>query len=122
MQVTLLRHATAQPFGTTDSDFSRKLIEKGFEQCKRVAFFCQRNQIKPDTLLTSPYPRALQTATELVKCLRDYPTPQTVDWLIPGSGNQSILSGLNALSDLQSVMLVLHEPDISALLGKLMKT
>ena len=125
MLLTLLRHATAELQGTTESDFSRVLINKGFSQTERVANYCKRNKLDADLLLSSPYPRAKQTAKHLKKHWSACPEPELADWLKLGSGSQAILAGLSSRVHLSadiSVILVLHEPDISELLATLLNT
>ena len=60
MQLYLLRHADADTKAATDD--ARTLSEKGAEQALRVADFCNARGLKPDAILSSPLPRAHQTA------------------------------------------------------------
>ncbi|MDX1676552.1 SixA phosphatase family protein [Arsukibacterium sp.] len=116
-----LRHATAEVIRPNQLDIDRCLIEKGRLQARRVAHFMQRHVIAPELVLTSPYPRAIQTAAIVCK-EADLAPAQEQDWLALATDSQNALSQLQqqlpALP--QYCMLVGHEPDISALLSLLL--
>ena len=60
--LTLVRHAQAEDHSADNSDFSRILTGKGIKQSASAGTFIRENNIVPDLILSSPAPRALQTA------------------------------------------------------------
>ena len=124
MQITFLRHATAEDrsLGTPDAD--RALTDKGRKQVKRVAAFCLNNRLIPDNLFSSPLLRALQTATIFQEQLSACPKPKTVPWLGMDTSAQIIINELSNLAEqgLNDIWLVGHEPDFSSTIGLLLHT
>ncbi|WP_214001098.1 histidine phosphatase family protein [Arsukibacterium sp.] len=116
-----LRHATAEVIRPNQLDIDRCLIEKGRLQARRVAHFMQRHNIAPELVLSSPYPRAIQTAA-IVGKEADLVQASERDWLALATDSQSALSQLHQqLPTLpQHTLLVGHEPDFSTLLSLLL--
>ncbi|MGD0958504.1 MAG: phosphoglycerate mutase family protein [Methylomonas sp.] len=123
MIITLLRHATAEEGGLTVPDAERALTEKGVKQVKRVAAFCQANQLSPGALFSSPILRALQTARILQTQLAACPVVAIADWLGLNASPQRMVAELNALAarNKDDIWLVGHEPSFSDLIGFLLK-
>ena len=64
MKLLLIRHATAVPSGTPGiPDDERPLTAKGKKKFRLAARGLARIVRRPDALLTSPLPRALETAS-----------------------------------------------------------
>ncbi|MDP4944419.1 MAG: histidine phosphatase family protein [Alishewanella sp.] len=116
-----LRHATAEVIRPNQLDIDRCLIEKGRLQARRVAVFLQRHNIEPSTVLSSPYPRAMQTAAIVCKEAELAPAKE-LDWLALGTDSPAAITELQQLiAELpQHTMLVGHEPDFSTLLSLLL--
>ena len=116
MQLYLLRHADADTKAPTDDE--RILSEKGGQQARRVADFCEAHALKPDAILASPLPRAQQTAAALAeKFDMDVITAR---WLACGAVPATTLQQLAEMKGLSAVMLVGHEPDLSHLIAHLL--
>ena len=123
-----LRHATAQDRHLPIPDAERTLTDKGLGQARAVARFCERQGLRPQRLLSSPLVRAVETATQLSQHLPGCPRPQVVDWLRLGTPVAQALSGLreavdahgSAHVDADALWLVGHEPDLSALISRLL--
>lgn len=121
MLITFLRHATAEDRRLAVPDVERALTEKGEKQIKRLAAFCQANQLIPAKIYCSPLLRAQQTAnilqTQLTKC----PAAETADWLGTDTSPKAIIAELGKLADrgLDDVWLVGHEPDFSETIAQL---
>src|SRR6266513_1142176 len=62
MQLYFLRHGEADWPGWTKSDDERPLTDFGKKEVRQVAKFLSRLNVKLDSIVTSPLPRALQTA------------------------------------------------------------
>jgi phosphohistidine phosphatase len=111
MLLYLLRHADAET--PAPSDGARPLSEKGIDQAKKVARFCEAHDVQVSVILTSPLRRAHETAKPVSAALRSEMV--VVPWLSSGMHPQSALEELRAYRSESSVMLVGHEPDFSHL-------
>jgi phosphohistidine phosphatase SixA len=119
--LTFLRHATAQDRALRLPDESRRLVDKGRKQMKRVADFCRQHKLTPAYLLCSPLVRAQETAQALQKDLPDCPPPRIVAWLV-NTEPDAMITELEKLanSGLNDLWLVGHEPDFSSLISQLL--
>ena len=119
MQVLLIRHAAAVPAGTPGTpDGERRLTPEGKAKFRVAAKGLARIASRPDVLLTSPLPRARQTAEIAARAFRRIEPivePALARGSVPG-----ILSVLGAHPADAVVALVGHEPTLSALLAHLL--
>jgi phosphohistidine phosphatase len=115
MRLYLLRHAEAQPYQR--DDFSRHLTENGMDQAKRVREFLASHEILPDLILTSPVTRARETAEIVSGKLGCALT--LAPWIACGMNPEVALGELQSYARLDSLMIVGHEPDFSALIAAL---
>jgi phosphohistidine phosphatase len=117
MRLCLVRHAIAVERGTKgfEDDALRPLTPAGRARMEEAARGL-RTLFRPQLVLTSPLVRARETAAILTKAY-DLPDARTCDALATGDHNQL----LRALTDSEAseVMVVGHEPHISALLALL---
>jgi phosphohistidine phosphatase len=109
MQLYLLRHADADT--PAPSDDARALSEKGIDQAKKVARFCEAHDMHVSLILTSPLRRAHETAKPVAAALRA--ELLVAPWLASGMHPHAALEELRAYRSQSSVMLVGHEPDFS---------
>ncbi len=109
MLLYLLRHADADTPAPTDD--ARPLSEKGVDQAKKVARFCDAHDMQLSLILTSPLRRAHETAKPVAAELRA--EMMVVPWLSSGMHPHAALEELHAYRTQSSVMLVGHEPDFS---------
>ena len=122
MQLYFLRHGEADWPDWNKPNDERPLTDFGKKEVRQVAKFLDRLKAKPDLIVTSPLPRASQTAKVAAEQLKV--KLREDESLEPGFG----------ISELQAVfkrhrskvlMLVGHEPDftsvISALTGASLK-
>ena len=118
--IFLVRHGLAEDRSTSGRDEDRLLTRDGVEKMQRAAAGLAWLDVKPDAIWSSPLRRALQTA-ELV---RDAIAPgielATEPRLRPEADVDTMLHGLQASSGVQALMLVGHEPTISALASALL--
>jgi phosphohistidine phosphatase len=122
MDLYFLRHGEADWPNWKKSDDERPLTDRGKEEMKKVAAFLALLKVSLDQIVTSPLPRAEQTAAIVAKRLK---LELYEDKLLePGFGN-SELKQLLEKYPAESVMMVGHEPDftetISALTGASLK-
>lgn len=109
MQLYLLRHADADTVAPSDDE--RFLSEKGMMQAQRVARFCEAHAIKPAVIFTSPLRRAHQTAALIADKVRS--EMRTVRWLSSGVSPEALMREITEYRNLESCMIVGHEPDFS---------
>ena len=116
MLIYFLRHGEADWPDWKKPDDERPLTEKGKKEMHEVGAFLANLSVKPDVVLTSPLPRASQTAEITAryidaKCVEE-------ESLAPGFGRSELKKLLQNRGG-KSVMLVGHEPDFSRTVCKL---
>jgi phosphohistidine phosphatase len=111
MLLYLLRHADADT--PAPSDGARPLSEKGIDQAKKVARFCEAHDMQLSVILSSPLRRAHETAKPVAAALRSELI--VAPWLSSGMHPQAAVDELHSYRNHSSVMLVGHEPDFSQL-------
>lgn len=116
MLIYFLRHGEADWPDWKKPDDERPLTEKGKNEMHQVGAFLANLSVKPDVVLTSPLPHALQTA----EIAAGYIDSRSVEeeLLAPGFG-RSELKKLLKKRACAGVMVVGHEPDFSKTVGKL---
>lgn len=116
MILYFLRHGDAgQPRATNDDD--RELTATGRSELEAARSLWRRLNLRPDVVISSPLPRALQTAEVLCDAIGG--TPVTDDRLRPGAGWGELARALAAHPDARRVMFVGHEPDLSSAIVEL---
>jgi len=120
MQLVILRHAIAVAQGTEGvSDDDRPLTPRGRKRFRKAARGLARVVRRPDALLTSPLPRALETARIAAKAWgRLKPTPEP---LLAGGDPEAVVPALTGHGKNKNsvVAIVGHEPDVSGLVAHL---
>jgi phosphohistidine phosphatase len=116
MQLYFLRHGEADWPNWKQPDADRPLTKAGKKEMRVVAKFLARVKAKPSLILTSPLPRAAQTAEIAsdhlkIKC-------RVENLLAPGFGKRQFESLFEKYPN-QSLMLVGHEPDFSGAIAAL---
>jgi phosphohistidine phosphatase len=114
MNLYLLRHGEADWPDWDKPDDERPLTNKGKKEMKRVAELLCALQVCPARIVTSPLPRAQQTAEIVAKCLDRKLTEDTT--LRPGFTAAKLKKIVARGED---VMIVGHEPDFSRLIQAL---
>jgi len=113
MNLYLMRHAHALDIGEKGirSDRTRPLSGKGIEISHEVAAALKTIGIQLDCVVTSPYPRALQTAEIVAHELGETPVDKC-PMLEPGASPAEVLQWLRG-NKLSSIMMVGHMPDLA---------
>lgn len=120
MKLYLVRHAIAEDPAGYEDDSLRPLTEKGREKMKRIAAALCEIGVAPDLIVSSPYVRASQTAAILAKELKCKEEPSYSDFLMPGGEPNDMIGEINEKYTVDELMLVGHEPSLSALAGVLL--
>lgn len=114
MNVYFLRHADALPENgdTIKCDEERPLSEEGQTQVKSLAAALRKRGLTFDLVLTSPLKRCRDTAEALLLLLgRTAAEANDLDFLEPGGSTKKLMKFLRTL-EIQSVLLVGHNPDL----------
>ena len=119
MRLLLLRHAIAVPGGTPGiEDDERPLTARGRKRFRAAALGLARILDRPDVLLTSPLPRAAETADIVAEAFGKV-KPRRERALAHG-GTEAILALLGRQPNDSTVAIVGHEPSLSQLLARLL--
>jgi phosphohistidine phosphatase len=116
MQLYFLRHGEADWPGWTKPDDERPLTDFGRKEVRQVAKFLNRLKVKADLIVTSPFPRALQTAEVAAEQLKT--KLRQDEALEPGFGISELRTLLKRHGS-KVLMLVGHEPDFSSVISAL---
>lgn len=116
MHLYFLRHGAADWPDWDKPDDERPLTKAGRKEMHEVGEFLARCKIKADLILTSPLPRAAQTADIAAEHLKLRVHEEKM--LAPGFAVED-LTRLLRKHPQQVLMLVGHEPDFTSVIGAL---
>ena len=116
MQLYFLRHGEADWPGWTKPDDERPITDFGKKEVRQVAKFLNRLKVKQGLIVTSPLPRALQTAEVAAEQLKT--KLRRDEALEPGFGISQFRTVLKRHRS-KVLMLVGHEPDFSSVISAL---
>lgn len=119
MKLYFLRHAEAED-GAVDE--LRKLTVKGQRDTRRLGKFLSKVGVEVDLAFTSPLVRAHQTAAGVLKECR-LPRKarlEKVETLTNGTSSAGFFRWLKSLPEVESVLLVGHEPSLSVWLRQML--
>jgi len=108
-----VRHGKAGHHSAAADDDERTLSEAGVAALRSAAPLWRRANLRPDVIISSPLPRALQTA-ELVRAGIGFPDQPVVDdRLRPGASWGDFARAMVAHPAARRIVFVGHEPDLS---------
>ena len=116
MELYLLRHGEADWPNWNKSDDERPLTKRGKKEMQEVAKFLGRLKVRPDLIVTSPLPRASQTAEIAADYLKV--KVRKDELLAPGFGMNELGTVLKR-HRAKVLMLVGHEPDFTTVISGL---
>lgn len=116
MKLYFLRHGQANWEHWERPDDERPLTKKGHKEVESVASALKELKVRPQNILTSPLPRAFETAQIVSEKLQVELV--TTPLLAPGFGLHSLRQLLADHPD-RDLLLVGHEPDFSFALAQL---
>ncbi|MFZ0245914.1 phosphohistidine phosphatase SixA [Candidatus Binatus sp.] len=114
MMLYILRHATAEEAASSGDDGARKLTERSKEKMRGAAAGLRAMVLKFDAILTSPLVRAAETAEIVSAAYENTPPPQVLPALATGVTAADAVAALRAFAKHGEVMIVGHEPQLSA--------
>lgn len=115
MQVFLIRHAEAVDETLALRDPHRHLTAHGRVQARALGDRMRWHDCLPTHVWTSPLARALQTAEVVTLHLHCDTCVECVPGLGPEGSPREVVAAVRALPDDAAVMLVGHEPSMSAI-------
>jgi phosphohistidine phosphatase len=115
----LLRHGESAEKQAGETDFERVLTQRGITSIKQLALQLSNEKLIPDYVLTSPAMRTKQTTQIVLDALGLAAEPHAEYAIYNGDDvvYQALLESV--VKDHKCVMLVGHNPSISALIGRL---
>jgi phosphohistidine phosphatase len=116
MKLCFLRHGEADWPNWNKPDDDRPLTEGGRREMKRVAKFLDRLKFIPDAILSSPLPRASQTAEIVADRLK---VELKTEAALAHGFNLERLRRIITKLECERVMIVGHEPEFSAVIKEL---
>lgn len=114
MILYFVRHGKAGHHSAAADDDDRRLTDAGRAALKAAAPLLGRLNLRPDLVLSSPLPRALETAELVMEGIGNGGEPIVDDRLRPGASWGDLARAMAAHPDARRVMFVGHEPDLSA--------
>jgi phosphohistidine phosphatase len=116
VQLYFLRHGEADWPDWTKPDDERPLTDFGKKEVRQVARLLERLKVRPDLIVTSPLPRASQTAKIAAEYVRA--KLREDEALEPGFGMNELRTLLKRDRS-RVLMLVGHEPDFTCVISEL---
>lgn len=114
-----MRHGIAEEPSADGDDAARKLTDRGREKLSRAAAGMRQIGLTFDVILTSPLARASETAEIIAHAYRDDPMPKVLPALATGVAPQDLIAALRPFEKYRRVMVVGHEPQLSAVASML---
>jgi phosphohistidine phosphatase len=109
-----LRHGKAGEYRADDpNDDARELTDAGRAELRAAAPLWRRLNLRPDLVISSPLPRAVQTANLLIEGVGVAREALVDDRLRPGAEWADMARAMATDRDARRVMFVGHEPDLS---------
>jgi phosphohistidine phosphatase len=115
LDLIFFRHGLADWPGWSKPDDERPLTRKGREETRKVGKYLAQLRVKPRKILTSPLPRASQTAQIAAEHLK---APVEKTGKLSKSFTVRMLKELLA-GETETIMLVGHEPNFSQVIEAL---
>jgi phosphohistidine phosphatase len=120
MQIYLLRHAIAEDGGPGTPDQDRNLTPEGRKRLREVLRAAKKADVAPDVLLTSPYKRALETASIAAELLEFSGPITNSNALVPDSSATAVWDEIRVYRDVGQILVSSHEPLMSSTLAYLL--
>jgi len=116
----LIRHGPAEARSPTGDDAARRLTPEGRTKTRAAARGLRALGARFDVLLTSPLPRAAETAGIVSEAFGRRPPPRDFPGLAPGVGAAETARLLRGAVRSERVAVVGHEPGLSRLAALLL--
>ena len=117
MDLFILRHGKAGKSSGGPDDAARELTRKGRDEIEGIAQWMKAQEFRFNLIASSPLKRALETATVIASVLDQIDILATWDALAPGGETDTVCSDVFQQGDDGAVLIVGHEPQLSALIS-----
>lgn len=122
MDLFILRHGEAgNSLPAAKRDWDRSLTDQGREEMETIAVSIRKLGVRFDRILSSPLPRAKETA-EIVKKRQGKVKVELLDELRPEGDKSALTSRLAKLGHDPKVLIVGHEPYLTAFVAAMTGT
>jgi len=115
MEIYLLRHAIAEDAGPGQPDSERALTPEGREKLRRVLKRARAAGVAPSVILSSPYRRAMETASMAAEALEYRGKVVETRALVPDAPPPDAWEEIRARHQESAILLASHEPLMSSL-------
>ncbi|GAB3556505.1 SixA phosphatase family protein [Spirosoma fluminis] len=110
----IVRHAKAEDRAIFMADHDRELTPEGIMAAARIGHHLHQEGIKPDLLISSTAPRALDTAKVIAEQIGYAVDKISVNGALFDGGPKAYLAAVNAVpGTAKTAMIVGHNPDVS---------
>jgi phosphohistidine phosphatase len=120
MQIYLLRHGIAEDARSGQADSERALTDDGRDKLRRVLKRARSADLDPAVILSSPYRRAVETATVAAEVLGYKDAIVRTKALTPEASPFDTWEEIRSRKDEPSILLASHEPLMSSLVAFLL--
>jgi phosphohistidine phosphatase len=119
MNLYIVRHAIAVQRGTPDyeDDSQRPLTDKGRKKMKKIVQGLRQFDTRLNTILSSPYVRARDTAKILADEFKLENQLYFSENLVPPGNFEALVDEIHEKYDVENLALVGHEPMLSQLIS-----
>jgi phosphohistidine phosphatase len=121
MKLYIVRHAIAAPRGTPwVEDDARELTDEGRSKMKRIASGLRALKYRPDLILSSPLPRARQTAEIVLEAFNKGIELKMTPSLAPSGVRRELYREIRQYEKkLEGLMIVGHQPSLGEIAGEI---
>ncbi len=120
MNIFFLRHGEAgKRVAVPSKDLDRSLTESGKTEIAKIARSIKRLDVELDKIVTSPLPRARETAEIVTKFQKKSGKVELWDELRPEGNRTELFQRLAKLRQDSELLIVGHEPYLSTAIGDL---
>ena len=120
MQLYILRHGIAENVKPGGSDPDRALTAEGKKKLREILRTVEKAGVAPELMISSPYVRAMETAVIAAEVLGYKHNVLQTTVLIPSTDPKPVWEEIRIHRSAASLMLVGHEPLLSALAAYLL--
>jgi phosphohistidine phosphatase len=118
VRLYIVRHGIAVPHGTPGvEEDDRPLTQEGIKKTRQAAEGLQAIKCFPEIILSSPLPRAKQTAEIVLETLGKHVPIMLIDALSPKGSRQELYMEIRQRQNSESLMLVGHQPSLGEIAG-----
>jgi phosphohistidine phosphatase SixA len=120
LELILLRHAEALPASPADDDRQRRLSGHGEQEARAAGEWLAQHGARPQRVLCSPAERTRATAKLALEAMEGAPVPAYADEIYEATPGE-LLALLDQHDDIDTVMVVGHNPGIERLVALLVE-